>query len=249
MSVEPMSGRPLSEEVREAGDEQRTDEAVGGPAEDEAEGQVAGQAAEEAAEEAGEEADGQDEEQAGEEAAQPAREPIGRRIKRGGRSLLFGRAPVALTAALAVLLVAVGGWALVTNRQAAAAHRVAAASATASSAATQLVPKILSYNYHTLAQDLATAEGVTTGPFTARYHSLFTGQIEAAAAKQGIVTNADVVSTSVVSAAENKVVALVYIDQTTTQGKSSTPKLDSSRALVTLVPVGPRWLISAVAPV
>lgn len=174
---------------------------------------------------------------------------ISARIRRGGRALLFGRAPVALTVGLAVLLLAVAAWALVVTDQAAAARRVTAARAAASASAAMLVPKILSYDAHTLAQDLATAESVMTSPFATRYHSLFTGQIEPAATREGVVTNADVVATSVVSAAENKVVTLVYIDQTTTDGKSSTPKLDSSRALVTLVHIGPRWLISAVNPV
>ncbi|WP_051939070.1 hypothetical protein [Phaeacidiphilus oryzae] len=169
--------------------------------------------------------------------------------RRVGRALLFGRAPVALSAALAVLLVAVAAWTVVTSRQAAAAERVESARGAAVSAASQLVPQILSYNYHTLAQDLATGEGATTGGFTARYHDLFTRRIEPAARKEGVVTNADVVGTSVVRASERQVVTLVFIDQTTTDGGGATPRLDSSRALVTLVPVGPRWLISAVTPI
>jgi Mce-associated membrane protein len=69
------------------------------------------------------------------------------------------------------------------------------------------------------------------------------------AKQQQATTNANVVSTAVMSATPATARMLLFVDQTTTSKSFSGPKLASSRVVVTLNKVGDRWLISEIQPV
>ena len=55
---------------------------------------------------------------------------------------------------------------------------------------------------------------------------------------------ASTAATSIVSATENKVVALVFLNQVTTAKGTANQRVDSSRVLVTLTRSGGDWRIS-----
>ncbi len=60
------------------------------------------------------------------------------------------------------------------------------------------------------------------------------------------VVTAEVASSSVVRAAENQVVVLLFVDQTTTSTRLEGPKVDLNRVRMTMTRVGQQWLVSGV---
>jgi Mce-associated membrane protein len=116
-------------------------------------------------------------------------------------------------------------------------------------AAIEDTTKLLSYDYRTLDANLSAADAITTGEFADQYRGLATQLIKPNAMEQQIVTTAQVVGSSVVTATPGGLVALLYLNQTTTGREQPTPRIDRSRARVTLILDNGSWRISEIAPV
>jgi len=108
---------------------------------------------------------------------------------------------------------------------------------------------LLSYDYHTVDQELKKARDSITGPFLDDYTKLTTTVVAPAARDQNIVTKAVVVGSAVVSAEPTHVVALLFINQTTTTKTAPDASQSGSRVTLTMDKVGDRWLVSALTPV
>ncbi|MBP2369884.1 hypothetical protein [Pseudonocardia parietis] len=116
-------------------------------------------------------------------------------------------------------------------------------------AAADLTSSLLSYDYRTLDDDLARADTVTTGDFARQYRDLAAQLIRPNAGEQQVVTKAEVAGSSVVTATPDGLVALLYINQSTTGRQQDVPRIDRSRARVTLAFTEGKWLISDLVPV
>ncbi len=60
------------------------------------------------------------------------------------------------------------------------------------------------------------------------------------------MVTAEVAASSVVRAAENQVVVLLFVDQTTTSTRLEGPKVDLNRVRLTMTRVDGDWLVSEV---
>jgi Mce-associated membrane protein len=116
-------------------------------------------------------------------------------------------------------------------------------------AAKALTPRVLSYGYQHMDADVARAEAGTTGRFRSEYTALVSQVIKPLATSQSVLADARVVGASVIDAATNHVVALLYVDETSTSKASTTPQLANVRVRATLVPVNGKWLLSDLQPV
>lgn len=155
-----------------------------------------------------------------------------------------GRVASAAVPALAVLLaVLLAGGALLAWQL-----RVASTSTTARSdglaAATELTERLFTYDYRSLPADIARAESATTGGFAVDYRDTVAHTVAPNAADQHLVTRATVRHAAVVSAAPDRVIALVFLSQITTSTKLTAPRLDNSGVRVTLDRVDGTWLIA-----
>lgn len=147
---------------------------------------------------------------------------------------------------LAVLLAAGAGWLLWQQGQ---QSSVTAARAAAMAAAKTEVSTVLSYGYGSFSADEAKAEAALTGQFRQEYTQLMTKVVASAARKQKAETNANVVSTAVMSATPGSAQILLFVDQTTTSSSFTGPKLDGSRVIATMHKIGNKWLISNIKPI
>jgi len=119
----------------------------------------------------------------------------------------------------------------------------------ATEAATAAVPDVLSYNYRTIDDDLARAKTHLTGDFARQFGQL-TSQIVAPQAVQGqITTRAEIAATSVVEAVPNRVVELLFVNQTTQGLNLPQPRVDGSRLVLTMEKVNNQWLIQNLEPI
>lgn len=154
--------------------------------------------------------------------------------------------PTAIAAALVVLLLAAVAGASVTAvrlRDASASQR---ARVDALAAARSHAQAILSYDHRTLDADFARAQQVITGPFQAEYEKTTSAVVRPTALEYKAVVKAEVTSAGVVRASSDRVVVLLFVDQTTTSTRLAKPKRDASRVRMTLVKAGGRWLVSDV---
>lgn len=148
---------------------------------------------------------------------------------------------------LGVLLAAVALVVVATvQARSAAAHADARSDALA--AAKARVPDLLSYENATLHDDLARAGAQTTGPFGADYRKILKDVVEPTATKQGISTQASVSAAGIVSGNREKVVALVFLTQTTT-ARGNRTAVSGSRVEVTMKRDGDTWKIAGLKPV
>ena len=104
-------------------------------------------------------------------------------------------------------------------------------------AAGQLTQKVLSYDWKTLDADSKANQAVLAPSFRSEYSKTMTG-VKAEAVKNQVKLQAKTAATSIVSASENKVVALVFLNQVTTAKGTENRRVDSSRVLVTLTRSG-----------
>lgn len=111
----------------------------------------------------------------------------------------------------------------------------------------QLV-EVLSYNFKTIDEDIAQAKGQLTGKFAEDFGRLADKLIVPTAKKDDIRTDAEVVGASSVSAEPDRVVLLMFVNQTTNSKRSSEPRIDGSRIRLTMARVDDRWLISELTP-
>jgi Mce-associated membrane protein len=109
-------------------------------------------------------------------------------------------------------------------------------------AATQ-VQKILSYDHASFDRGTAEAEKLMTDRFRKEYDDTVGLVREDALAKESVV-QAEVVAASVVEADSDRVEALLFVNQTTSDKDLKEPRVDLNRVVVTLVPDGDGgWLV------
>jgi Mce-associated membrane protein len=161
----------------------------------------------------------------------------------------FRRRLGVLALVAAVVLVAIASVDVVLYLRSDDATATADARTAATNAAQQDVPAVLSYGYAALNDYPAVAKSKTTGDFQAALGALIEQSVVPAAKDQQIVTKSEVAASSVVSAATDKVVLLMFINQTTTSKSLTQPKLEGSRVRVTMQQVNGSWLISQLDPV
>lgn len=175
-------------------------------------------------------------------AAEPARIPATRppREPRAGR-----RVDVVLLVSVLVTiaLVLTAGLLAIEAR---GADRAEAARSSAVSAAEGRAVDLLSYDYRHLDRDFARARAGLTGRFAHDYAATTQSVVRPTAEQVKAVVKADVVASSVVSASQNRVVVLVFVNQTTTSDRLDGPRVDLDRVRMTLDRVGGSWLVSKV---
>jgi len=110
-------------------------------------------------------------------------------------------------------------------------------------AAARLTEKVLSYDWRTLDADSLANQAVLTPSFRNEYDKTMAG-VKAGAVRNQVKLTASAAATSIVSAAETKVVALVFVNQVTTATGAANQRVDTSRVLVTLTRSGGDWRIS-----
>jgi Mce-associated membrane protein len=117
-------------------------------------------------------------------------------------------------------------------------------------AAKNSVHTILSYDYRAIASDISAAKADTTGEF-ARQYSSTAAQLLSEAKQVKAIVQATVGSAGVVSATNNEVVALLFVDQAsvrqTAGQKTPTTRIDQSRVQVTMTRLNGKWLVSSLA--
>jgi len=109
--------------------------------------------------------------------------------------------------------------------------------------AAQLTEKVLSYDWKTLDADSKASQALLAPSFRSEYSKTMDG-VKAEAVKNQVKLEAKAEATSIVSATENKVVALVFLNQETTAKGTANRRIDNSRVLVTLTRSGGDWRIS-----
>lgn len=113
-------------------------------------------------------------------------------------------------------------------------------------AARSAAPVFMAYDYHHLDRDFARARGLLVGDFKKEYADTTRNVVKPTATKTRAIVRADVRAASVVSATPDRVVALLFVNQTTTSNRASQPRTDLNRVRMTVQRVGERWLVSAV---
>ena len=93
-------------------------------------------------------------------------------------------------------------------------------------AAAQLTQKVLSYDWKTLDADTKAAEAVLAPSFRNEYAKTMAG-VKDQTIKNQVKLTATAAATSIVSATENKVVALVFVNQVTTAKGTTNKRVDS----------------------
>ena len=109
--------------------------------------------------------------------------------------------------------------------------------------AAQLTEKVLSYDWKTLDDDMSAAQKLLAPSFRSEYAKAM-NEVKAQTVKNQVELKASVVATSIVSATEQKVVALVFVNQVTTAKGTENQRLDQNRVLVTLGRHGGEWRVS-----
>ncbi|HVM27307.1 MAG TPA: hypothetical protein VM433_06500 [Mycobacteriales bacterium] len=156
----------------------------------------------------------------------------------GLRSLL----PVLALALVTVLLLLTGylGW------QAWQQSRTEAAREDALEAARTAGRVLFSYDHEQLDEDFEAGLAVATGTFREQYERTTRDVVRPVAEQYDTVVAADVVEAGVVSAQPERVVAVVYINQTTTSTRIEGPRIDQSRVRMSLRLVDGEWLVDEV---
>ncbi|MGV9247549.1 hypothetical protein [Streptomyces sp. NPDC003710] len=165
---------------------------------------------------------------------------------RDARRLLAAVLCVVLVAGL--VTAAVLGWRYRQGQQAEQARRQAV------TAALKAAPVVLSYDYRHLDRDFAHARTCLTGAFRDQYLRTTKTVVGPTAAKYHGVVKATVAApsgggtpaVSVVSAAPDKAVVLLFVNQVTRSTQVSGSRLDLNRVRMTLARTSTGWKVSAV---
>lgn len=173
--------------------------------------------------------------------------PSGRGLvqRMGARATPAGPGGFLIILVLAVAVLAVGVGAL--YQQARTAHLTEQARAAAMDAARSHAEEILSYDYRTLDHDIAQAKADTTGELRKEYANLTSKLVSPKAKKHKVVVRADVVGTAVVTASPERVVALLFVNQSTRSDLLKGPRIDQNRVRMTLTKVDGQWLAAKLA--
>jgi Mce-associated membrane protein len=150
--------------------------------------------------------------------------------------LLGGLAVVLVLAATAGLLVV----------RAESGDRLERARSEAQAAAEAHAVTLLSYDYRHLDRDFARARDVLTGSFADDYATTTEKVVRPSAEEVKAVVTAEVAASSVVRAGSDRVVVLLFVDQTTTSTRLEGPKVDLNRVRLTMVRSGGEWLVGQV---
>jgi Mce-associated membrane protein len=152
--------------------------------------------------------------------------------------------PVLLVAGLVVVVLLVTAGLLTVRAR--GADRVEQARTEAVAAAETTAVDLLSYDYRHLDRDFARARAGLTGSFVDDYARTTRTVVRPTATEVRAVVKADVAASSVVRADPNRVVVLLFVNQTTTSTRLDAPKVDLNRVRMTLDRVHGRWLVSKV---
>lgn len=152
-----------------------------------------------------------------------------------------GTLPLVALSVLALLLAAGVAYLAVDLSSRNAADR---AEATGRDAAVTHVERILSYDHQSFEEGTVAAKRLMTESFAREYDDTVALVREDAVDRESVVT-AEVVAASVVSATQDRVEALLFVNQTTEASDLEEPRVDLNRVVVTLVPAGEadRWLV------
>ena len=170
-------------------------------------------------------------EPSGDTAAVPARR---------GRGLVTVLA--ALVAALA-LLTGFLGWRV---QQTQGAGPVAASGSAGLDAARAAARLVFSYDYRHLAQDFKAGRATTTGQFQADYDKTTARLLADVAPRYKAVVVAVVSDAAVVTATENRVLTLVFLNQQSSSTLIAQPKVTQARVEMTMVRTRGQWLVSTI---
>jgi Mce-associated membrane protein len=152
--------------------------------------------------------------------------------------------PVLLVAGLVVVILLVTAGLLTVRAR--GADRVEQARTDATAAAEATAVDLLSYDYRHLDRDFARARAGLTGGFVDDYAKTTRTVVRPTATEVKAVVKADVAASSVVRAGQNRVVVLLFVNQTTTSTRLDAPKVDLNRVRLTMDRVDGRWLVSKV---
>ncbi|MGC5255576.1 hypothetical protein ACPXCG_04425 [Gordonia sp. DT218] len=174
-----------------------------------------------------------------ESAAAPTRRARVRAALTGRRTRRIFTVVVTL---VAIVGVALAGWFGMEWKQ---ARDVDNAATAAKSVAEQYAVSLTSVSADSVDKDFATVLGGATGGFKDMYAK------SSAQLRQLLVDNkADaqgkVIASGIQSATTDKVVVLLFIDQTVRNASTPEPRIDRSRVVMTMDKVGDRWLASKV---
>ena len=166
------------------------------------------------------------------------------------RSLRPSRLPWYGALALGVLIVAAlvldGLW-WQSSRDARAANT---ARGEALVAATSAAQKVLSFDYRTIAADVARAKATATGPFLSQYDKTAASLVKEVGPAKAIV-QATVQSGSIVNASNGQITALLFVDQASVRqdsgSKTPVTRIDQARVQMTMVKRHGRWLVYSLA--
>jgi Mce-associated membrane protein len=168
----------------------------------------------------------------------PAAQP-GDRRPGGALSSLVVVSTVALLCALALLLGYLA-WQVRDRSQADAARTEALESAR------DAARLLFSYDHTSLDEDFSAGLETTTGDFREEYERTTRDVVRPVAEQYDAVVEAEVVDGAVVSASRDRVVALVFVNQTTTSTRVEGPKIDQSRVRMHLTQVDGEWRVAQV---
>jgi Mce-associated membrane protein len=157
-----------------------------------------------------------------------------------------GRPRVALAAAATVLALGAAAGVTVLGLSTLDAVRAEQASAEAVPAVLDLTPKLLNFDYRTIDADVARAKSVTTGDYWAK--NALTDTLEPTVVELQATTKTVVRAAGVADAQPDRVVVLVFLNQTTTGKNLAAPRVDSRVARVTAARVDDRWLLAGFEP-
>ena len=156
-----------------------------------------------------------------------------------------------LTAVAAALCVALLAGDVVLWLHGRHAHSVDSARSSAVAASRQAVRDILSYDYRSLATDIAKAKSETTGLFAKQYAGTASALLAQAQQLRAIVQATPASPPAVVSATADEVVVLVFVDQASVKQspgqKTPATRIDQSRVRMTMTKVGGKWKVSQLA--
>ena len=160
-----------------------------------------------------------------------------RRLKAPDWRLVVATLVVLVLAATAVLL-AVRTRGIEQREDARGAAQAAAEGAAAT---------VLSYDYRRLDRDFAQAKRLLTGTFAGDYARTTQNVVRPSAEQVRAVVKAEVVASAVVRApSADRVVVLLFVNQTTTSTRLDGPKVDLNRVRMTMLRVDGRWKVAGV---
>ncbi|GAA1257439.1 hypothetical protein [Oryzihumus leptocrescens] len=116
----------------------------------------------------------------------------------------------------------------------------------ATAAARTAVETMLSYDYKTFDQHTAQVDALLTGAFRTEFDNGTKQSVKPLAVANQAVVQARASEVGVMSASDNTVRVLAFVNQATTSAKLDRPQVDQNRVILTMSRVDGRWLVSKV---